>query len=390
MFYTLSDFDFNAKRVLVRVDFNVPQDSSGNITDDSRIRKALPTINLVLDKNPQQVIVCSHLGRPEGKINSKYSMKPIAQRFKELLGQEVYFESNPEIRKLQSLNNSKIIVLENLRFDPGEEAGDREFAEKLASFADLFVFDAFGVAHRAHASVTGVPKFLKSCAGQIMENEVKNLDLTNPEQPFIAIIGGAKADKIDVMRTLLAKVDKLILGGVLANTFLKARGTPIGASRYDEETLKFAKEIIEQAKNKIVFPLDALLGNNFSADADSKMVDIQNVENGWLILDIGPRTVELYKSLLQQAKTIFWAGPIGVFEFDRFANGTKEVALTLAECKARTIIGGGDSGAAIEKYNLGCRMTWISTGGGASLEYISGKQLPGIVALQDNYKTFKG
>lgn len=393
MYYRLKDFKFSGKSVLVRVDFNVPQDESGNITDDSRIVEAIPTIKKILASKPRQVILCSHLGRPKGKIDMKYSMRPVYEHVKKLLDEDVAFVEQPDLRNL-SLPDNRIVIIENLRFDPGEEAGDDTFAQKLAGLAELFVFDAFGAAHRAHASVSGVPKYLPTCAGVIMENEIDNLGgvLTNPKKPFIAIIGGAKADKIDLIKNLLPKVDKLIIGGILANTLLKSKGVDISASKFDDETLALAEELLNTGRGKLVLPEDVLVGDSFAATAGSQECDIASIPQNWLIMDIGPKTILRYKSLLKGAKTVVWGGPIGVFEWDRFARGTSEIAQQIASSGCTSIICGGDSGAAVAKFGLKDKMTHVSTGGGASLEFLGGKKLPGIQALEENYakgKIFK-
>ncbi len=372
--------NFQDKRVLLRVDFNVPI-KSGKITDDSRIRKALPTINHILENKAKQLIIISHLGRPEGSVNLEFSMKKPASRLSSLLGKRVYFEKNTDLRNL-NLPDKKVIVLENLRFDPGEKNNDDRFAKKLASYADIFVFDAFGVAHREHASVVGIPKYLPSCFGLLIKKEIKHLktDMKNPNHPFVAIIGGAKSDKIRVINKLLKKVDYLILGGVIANTFLKAKGYELGKSKFDIDSLKFAENILKKYPKKIQLPKDYRTGEELSEDTKESIEKGRKI-NG-MIMDIGPETIKEYKKILSKAKTIVWAGPIGVSEFKKFEKGTKEIAKFISKLKATTIIGGGDSGEAIHKYNLEDEMTHVSTGGGASLELLSGKKLPAMKAIK--------
>lgn len=366
--------DFKNKKVLIRVDFNVPI-KGGEITDDSRIIKALPTIKHVLSKNPDQVIIISHLGRPEGRIIKSMSMKKPAERLAKLLNEKVYFEKKTELRKLK-LPKEKIVVLENLRFDPGEKANDNDFAKKIASYADIFVFDAFGVSHRKHASVTRIPEFLPSCFGLLMQKEILHLktDMKNPNRPFAAIIGGAKSDKIAVIDSLLTKVDYLIVSGILGNTFLKAAGKEIGASKYDEASLDHAKKMLKRYPEKIKLPKDYITGSSYDISTKAKIEKGPGVTG--MIMDIGPETIEYYKKILSRCRTIVWAGPIGVFEFPKFEKGTKEIAKFISRLDATTIIGGGDSGEAIHKYKLEDKMTHVSTGGGASLELLSGKKLP--------------
>ncbi|MFH1398590.1 MAG: phosphoglycerate kinase [Candidatus Woesearchaeota archaeon] len=383
-FYGLDDFDFCGKRVLVRVDFNVPL-SGGKITDDLKIKKGLTTIHYILQKQPSQLIMISHLGRPEGKYVAEMSLKPVAQRVSELLDRPVALANDC----LSDVPEDEIVLMENLRFHTEEEANDEKFAKKLASCAELYVNDAFGTAHRAHASNNAVTRFLPSCAGHLMQKEIENLSKAlYPKHPYVAIVGGAKADKITFIRELGQHADKLLFGGVLANTVLKAIGTDIGSSLYDKETLGTAKKLYADLGKKIVLPVDAVVANKFSDDAESKIVDVGNIPNGWLILDIGPKTIALFKAELEKAKTITWTGCIGVFEFARFAKGTEELAEFLAESEAVTIIGGGDSAASIEKYQLEDKMTHIGTGGGATLDYLGGKELPALTALEENFAKF--
>jgi 3-phosphoglycerate kinase len=372
--------DFKDRRVLLRVDFNIPI-KSGKITDDSRIKKSLPTIKHILSQNPKKIIIISHLGRPKDSKDKSCSMQKPASRLSSLLKKKVYFEKSTDLRNLK-LPEKKIIVLENLRYDPGEKNNDEDFAKKLASYADVFVFDAFGAAHRAHASVTGIPKYLPSCFGLLMKKEILYLktNMKNPKKPFIAIIGGAKSDKISIINELLKKVNYLIVAGVLGNTFLKAKGSELGLSKYDEESLGFAKKMLERYPKKIILPKDFITGNEFSDKSKATIEKGKKITG--MIMDIGPETIEYYKKILSKAKTVVWAGPIGVFELKKFEKGTKEIAKHLAKLNAVTIIGGGDSGEAIAKYKLEKKMTHVSTGGGASLEMLSGKKLPALKAIK--------
>ncbi|MBN2368616.1 phosphoglycerate kinase [Candidatus Woesearchaeota archaeon] len=390
--FKLKDFNFKNKKVLIRVDFNVPVDEKGNITDDSRIRKAIPTLQFLMKQKPEKIIIISHFGRPKGEYAPEYSMKPVCIRLEQLLKAKVHFQPTPKIMNIPSIDNEKIIMLENLRFDKAEEENKDDFSQKLASFADYFVFDAFGASHRAHASVSGVPKHIPSCPGLLMEKEVQFLrdNMQSPDKPFVAIIGGAKADKINVINALLQKVDALIIGGVLANTFLKIKGVNIGDSKFSEESLEYAKQVLQKYPNKIALPVDYIVGDSFSAQAKTKVAGEKDDISGWMIMDIGPYTISGYCNMLKKAKTVVWAGPIGVFEWEAFRRGTWDVARTLASLNITKIIGGGDSGEAIEKFGLAEKMTHVSTGGGASLELLAGHQLPGISALEENEKSFKG
>lgn len=390
MFFKLKDFTFKNKKVLLRADFNVPVEN-GVIKDDSRIRKTLPTIKYILDKKPKQLIITSHLGRPEGEYKPEFSLKPVCNRLKELLGKDVFLEPNPRIKNIPTLSEYKIVMLENIRFDKAEEGNDEALVSKLASFADIFVFDAFGVCHREQASVTGVPKLLPSCAGLLMEKEVEFLrdDMQSPQKPFVAIIGGAKEDKIAVIDKLIQKVDTLIVGGVLANTFMKAKGINIGASKFSDKTLDYAKKMLSQYSDKIALPVDFIMADRFAADAKTECAGLTDNIDGWMIMDIGPYTITGYKKILSRAKTVIWAGPIGVFEWEPFRRGTWDIANHLAGLNIIKVIGGGDSGEAIENFGLADKMTHVSTGGGASLELLSGKELPGIKALEANYEAFK-
>ena len=387
---TVRDVDVKNKKVLVRVDFNVPMDANGNITDDTRIKASLETIKYLL-KNKAVVILMAHLGRPKGKVTAKFSLAPVAVRLSALLKQNVQFVDNcvgQEVKDaVGQLETGEILLLENLRFHKEEEENDMEFAEKLAALADIYVNDGFGVSHRAHASVEGITHFLPSVAGFLLEKELRFLSkvVTNPVRPFAAIVGGAKvSDKIGVIDSLLDKADAILIGGGMANTFLAAEGFNLGNSLVEKDKLSLAKELLKKAeKNKVkmYLPLDLVMAEAFSADAKYKVQDIGNLNQDYMALDIGPKTAELYAKVLQSMNTIFWNGPMGVFEMDAFCKGTEAVANALGESKGMTIVGGGDSVAAIEKLKLTKKIKHISTGGGASLEFLEGKVLPGVAAL---------
>lgn len=387
---TIRDIDVSGKKVLVRCDFNVPQDENGNITDIRRIQGALPTIRYLIDNNAK-VILCSHLGRPKGEVKKEFSLLPVQKELSKELGIEVKLaddivgESAKELTK--KMKEKEVVLLENVRFDKREEANDKELSRELASLADIYVNDAFGTAHRAHSSTAGVSEFLPAVSGFLIEKEIKFLGeaLNNPERPFVSIIGGKKvSDKITVINNLLEKVDVLIIGGGMAYTFLKSEGLNIGNSICEEDKIDLAKELIEKAKEKnvkLLLPVDIKVAKEFSNEAESKVVAVDEIEDEWEGMDIGPKTIEEYKNILESAKTIMWNGPLGVFEFDNFAYGTNKIAEILANSNAITIIGGGDSAAAIEKAGYADEMTHISTGGGASLEFLEGKKLPGIECL---------
>lgn len=392
---SLSSADISGKRALVRVDFNVPVDDQGNITDDTRIRAALPTIRDLTQKGAK-VILASHFGRPKG-VDDKLRLTPVAKRLSELLGQEVVKTDDcigDEVAaKVGALQNGQVLLLENVRFYKEEEKNDPEFAKKLAANADFYVNDAFGTAHRAHASTEGVTKFLSpSVAGYLVEKELQYLQnaIENPQRPLAAIIGGSKvSSKIGVIDTLLEKCDKLIIGGGMIFTFYKARGLNVGKSLVEEDKLELAKSLEAKAKERgvaLLLPTDVVVADKFAPDANSQTVSIENIPDGWMGLDIGPDSVKLFQDALADTKTVIWNGPMGVFEFDKFAVGTEAIAHTLAEIGktgTTTIIGGGDSVAAVEKVGLAEQMSHISTGGGASLELLEGKVLPGIAALDD-------
>lgn len=392
---TIRDIDVAGKRVLVRVDFNVPLDAERHITDDTRIRAALPTIQYLLDHGAA-VILMSHLGRPDGKVVDKMRLAPVAQRLSELLGRPVLIASDsvgPEVEKqAQELQPGQVLLLENLRFHKEEEKNDPEFARQLASLGELYVNDAFGTAHRAHASTEGVTHYMPGVAGFLMEKEINYLGsaLENPSHPFVAIIGGAKvSDKIAVLDRLISIVDRLLIGGGMANTFLKAQGYEIGDSLHEESKLDVARRLIEQAHNRgveLLLPTDVVIADRVAPDANSKVVSVENVPPGWRIVDIGPQTVQRFRDALKDAKTIVWNGTLGVAEIPAFAKGTDAIIEILAERTregATTIIGGGDSAAAVEQAGKAESMSHVSTGGGASLEFLEGRVLPGVAALQD-------
>ena len=382
---TIRDIDVDNKKVLVRCDFNVPLDDNKNITDVTRIKGALPTIEYLLDHNAK-VILCSHLGRPKGEFNLDYSLKPVAIELEKELGRKVLLASDivgDSAKELtQNMNAGDIVLLENVRFDAREEENDEEFSKELASLAEVYVNDAFGTAHRAHSSTAGVAAFLPSAIGFLIEKEIKNLgdNLNNPKRPYVAILGGKKvSDKIGVITNILDKVNTILIGGGMSYTFYKALGKDIGNSVCEEDKVDLAKEILDKAKErsvKILLPFDNVVASSLEEDADVKVS--YEIPEGYMGLDIGPETIEQYKAELREAKTVFWNGPLGIFEDKRFSKGTEEIAKCLAEIDAITVIGGGDSAAAIESLGLADKMTHISTGGGASLEYIEGKLLPGI------------
>lgn len=390
---TVRDIDLKGKKVIVRCDFNVPLDENKNITDNRRIVGALDTIKYLLEQNAK-IILMSHLGRPKGEVKPEFSLRPVADELSRLLGKKVKLADDiigESAKKLTSeMAEGDIVLLENVRFDSREEKNDLEFAKQLASMADVYVNDAFGTAHRAHSSTAGIAEFLPAVSGFLMEKELNFLGtaLENPERPFVAILGGAKvSDKIAVIDNLLEKVDCLIIGGAMANTFIKAKGYNVGKSLCEDDKIELAKELMKKAESKgvkLVLPIDCRLGREFSKDTESKIADIGDVTDEWSIFDVGPKTIDLYKKELANAKTVVWNGPVGLFEFDKFAVGTNSVAEILAGLTdAKTIIGGGDSAAAVEKSGLAGKMTHISTGGGASLEFLEGKKLPGVECLLD-------
>ena len=389
---TVKDIDLKGKKVFVRCDFNVPMDENQNITDNTRIVAALPTIKYLLEQNCK-IILASHLGRPKGEVKPEFSLKPVAKELSKQLGKEVIMANDvigeDAMSKASNLKEGEIMLLENVRFHREETDNNPEFAKKLASMAEIFVNDAFGTAHRAHASTTGIADYIPGVAGFLIEKELKFLGnaINNPERPFVAILGGAKvSDKIGVIDSLLDKVDTLMIGGGMAYTFFKAQGYNVGNSLCEVEKTGLALEAMEKAKEKgvkLLLPIDTKIGKEFKPDTESKTVAWTEIPDEWEGFDIGEKTIEMFKNELKTAKTVIWNGPLGLFEFEQFAIGTNEIAKTLAELDATTIIGGGDSAAAVTKAGLADKMTHISTGGGASLEFLEGKKLPGIECLQD-------
>lgn len=385
---TVKDINVEGKTVLVRVDFNVPLDGN-QVGDDTRIKAALPTIEYLLNENAA-VILTSHLGRPKGEIDPTLSLKPVADHLAKLIDAEVSFSddclSDESIKAAEELPVGEILLLENTRFYAGEKANDPQMSERLASMADVFVNDAFGTAHRSHASNVGVAQYLPAVAGFLLENEIRYLGKTiaNPDRPFLAILGGAKVSgKINVIHNLLPKVDKLLIGGGMANTFFKAQGYDIGDSLVEDDVLDVARTILDNAGEKMLLPVDVVIADEFDAGAERKVMDVGDVPAGWQILDIGTESLRRYEQEIQQAATVVWNGPMGVFEFDRFSHGTFELAKIIAESGAVSIIGGGDSAAAIRQAGLHEKITHISTGGGASLQMLQGEVLPGLEALDD-------
>ena len=389
---TIRDIDLKGKRVIVRVDFNVPQDKEGKITDDNRIVGALPTIKYLVEQNAK-VVLMSHLGRPKGEFNIKYSLAPAALRLSELLGRPVKMAKDvigeDADRIVASLKEGEVCLLENLRFHNEEEKNDADFAKKLSGYGDIYVNDAFGTAHRAHASTEGVAHYLPAVSGFLIEKELKFLGgaVEHPDRPFVAILGGAKvSDKIGVINNLLEKVDVLIVGGGMAYTFIKAQGGEIGKSLLEADRLEYALEMIEKAKAKgvkLLLPEDSVAADAYSNDAKIEVVDSYKIPEGYLGLDIGPKAQKAFAEAIRGAKTVVWNGPMGVSEMSNFAAGTVAVAKAMAESEAVTIIGGGDSAAAVVQLGFGDKMSHISTGGGASLEFLEGLELPGVAALND-------
>lgn len=390
---TIEDIDVKNKRVIVRCDFNVPM-QDGVITDDSRIRAALPTVQY-LKEHDARVILMSHMGRPKGEPKMEFTMKPVADRLSELLGAEVVFVSSPQVvddavrKAAEELQPGQIMLLENVRFRKEETENDPEFAKELASLAEIFVQEAFGTAHRAHASTAGIADYLPAVSGYLIEKEVKFLGdaVESPKRPFVAILGGAKVkDKIPVIKNLIGKVDTLLIGGGMAYTFFKAEGCEVGKSILDEESIDLAASLLKEAKEagvEMLLPVDIVCADKFDNDANTRTVPYNEIPSDMEGLDVGPETVRLYGDRIREAATVVWNGPMGVFEMDNFAKGTNGIAEAMAECPGTTIIGGGDSAAAIRKAGLADKMTHISTGGGASLEFLEGKKLPGIEVIED-------
>ncbi|MBI2908708.1 MAG: phosphoglycerate kinase [Chloroflexi bacterium] len=390
---TIRDTDVAGKRVLLRVDFNVPMDDkTGSISDDIRIREALPTINYLTERGAR-VIICSHLGRPKGKVVPSMSLAPIAKRLSQLLGKPVQTTGDcvgPEAEKVaRELRNGGVLMLENLRFHAEEEANDAAFSKALAQLADIYVNDAFGAAHRAHASTAGVAQYLPAVAGLLMEKEISILGkaLSDPLHPYCVMVGGAKiSDKIGVLEKALEKVDSLIIGGGMACTFFKAQGLQVGKSLVEDDRLDFARSLMKKAgegKVRLLLPADAVVADRFDAEANSRVVDVDKMPAEWMMLDIGPKTLVLFSGELRTCKTVIWNGPMGVFEFPRFRKGTEAIAAVLSDLKATTIIGGGSTAEAVQEMGYADKMTHVSTGGGAALEFMEGKVLPGVAALLD-------
>ena len=385
---TVKDIDLKGKRVFMRVDFNVPM-ADGKVTDDKRIRAALPSIKYVLEQGAS-LLLASHLGRPKGAPDPEFSLRAASEVLATLLGIPVQMAPDcvgPEVEAMaKALKSGEVLMLENTRFHAGEEKNDLDLAKQMASLAEVYVNDAFGSAHRAHSSTEGIARFLPAVSGFLMEQELEYLGkaVANPEHPYIAILGGAKiSDKILVVETLLSKCDKLIIGGGMANTFLAAQGLNMQDSLVEESSLETAKHILAKSADKLVLPVDAVIADKFDAEANTQTVDVDKIPAGWRMLDVGPKTLELYKRELDGAKLIVWNGPVGVFEMPKFAEGTFALARMLAESKAITVIGGGDSASAVKKAGVAKQMTHVSTGGGASLEFLEGKELPGVAALLD-------
>lgn len=385
---TVKDIDIKNKRVLMRVDFNVPMEN-GKVTDDKRIRAALPTIKYVLEQNAS-LILMSHLGRPKSASDSEFSLRAASEVLSSLLGTPVKMAPDcvgPEVQKMaKELQAGEVLMLENTRFHAGEEKNDLDLAKQMASLGDVYVNDAFGSAHRAHSSTEGIARFLPAVSGFLMEQELEYLGraVAHPEHPYIAILGGAKiSDKILVVETLLSKCDKLIIGGGMANTFLAAQGLNMQDSLVEASSIETAKSILEKFSDKLILPIDAIIADKFDAEANTQTVDVDKIPAGWRMLDVGPKTLELYKSALDGVKLVVWNGPVGVFEMPKFAEGTFALAHMLAESNATTVIGGGDSASAVKKAGVAKQMTHVSTGGGASLEFLGGKELPGVAALLD-------
>jgi len=385
---TVKDIDLKNKRVLMRVDFNVPM-ADGKVTDDKRIKAALPTIKYVLEQGAS-LLLMSHLGRPKGGPDAEFSLRAASETLAALLGIPVQMAPDCvglEVEKMaKELKAGEVLMLENTRFHKGEEKNDLDLAKQMASLGDVYVNDAFGSAHRAHSSTEGIARFLPAVSGFLMEQELEYLGraVANPVHPYIAILGGAKiSDKILVVETLLSKCDKLIIGGGMANTFLAAQGLNMQDSLVETESLELAKTIMAKSSDKIILPVDAIIADKFDAEADTQTVDVDKIPAGWRMLDVGPKTLELYKSSLDGVKLVVWNGPVGVFEMPKFAEGTFALARMLADSGAITVIGGGDSASAVKKAGVAKQMTHVSTGGGASLEFLEGKELPGVAALLD-------
>ena len=390
---TVRDIDFKGKRALVRVDFNVPVDiSTGAITDDSRIRAAVPTIRYLLEQNAR-VILMSHMGRPKGKVVSKFSLVPVGKRLSEILGKEVRVAPDcigPEVEaEVSRLGEGEVMLLENLRFHGGEEAGSTEFAQSLAKLGDIYVNDAFGTCHRAHASISGITKYLPAVAGFLLEKEVDTLGglLESPARPFTALFGGAKvSDKVALLRNIMNRVEGVLIGGGMAATFLKSQSRKVGKSKIEEETVDIAAELVKEAERhnvRLLLPVDVVVAAAIEVKAEGTIVAVEDIPQDKMIVDIGPRTVEMFSEQLRVSKTVFWNGPVGIEEIPQFASGTHELAKVVASLKATTVIGGGSTAEVINSMGLADKVSFVSTGGGASLEFLGGDELPGVVALLD-------
>ena len=388
---TIEDIEVKGKKVLVRCDFNVPLDADGNITDENRIVGAMPTIKYLAD-NGAKVILCSHMGKPKGEPKPEFSLAPVAKRLSEKLGKEVVFAADPNVvgenakKAVSEMKDGDIVLLENTRYRAEETKNIEAFSKELASLAEIFVNDAFGTAHRAHCSTVGVADYLPAVCGYLIQKEIEFLGnaVNNPVRPLVAILGGSKvSSKISVIENLLDKVDKLIIGGGMAYTFMAAKGEEVGDSLLEKDYIEYAKEMMAKAGGKLLLPVDTVVAKAFDNDAESKVVEEGGIEAGWQGLDIGPKSIELFSNAVKDAKTVVWNGPMGVFEMENFAKGTNAIAQVLAQIDATTVIGGGDSVAAVNQAGLGDKMSHISTGGGASLEFLEGIALPGIACLED-------
>ena len=391
---TLKDYVLEGKKVLLRVDYNVPLNSNLKITNDRRIRESIPTIQYLLDQKAK-IIICSHLGRPEGKVMPEFSMEPVAERLRQLIKKPVILTKDvantDTFKYVRNMKDGDIVMMENLRFDPGEESNDPEFVRRLASVGEIYCDDAFGAMHREHASITGVAKVMPSCVGLLVEKELRTFDkvLNDPDKPFVVLVGGSKVkDKIDLIDNLLDKADTIMVGGAMAYTFLRAQGYTLGKSLVEKDKVPMARQILEKAEKlgtRFLLPVDHVAAGEFSFVADAVTVSTDKFPRALMGMDIGPKTLSIYKRFVSRAKTVFWNGPMGVFEFQKFAKGTNEIAKTMAKSPYMTIVGGGDSSSAVEGLELQEKIKFISTGGGASLRLMEGKSLPGVEAVQDKF-----
>ena len=391
---TLKDYVLEGKKVLLRVDYNVPLNSNLKITNDMRIRESIPTIQYLLDQKAK-IIICSHLGRPEGKVMPEFSMEPVAERLRQLIKKPVILTKDvantDTFKYVRNMKDGDIVMMENLRFDPGEESNDPEFVRRLASVGEIYCDDAFGAMHREHASITGVAKVMPSCVGLLVEKELRTFDkvLNDPDKPFVVLVGGSKVkDKIDLIDNLLDKADTIMVGGAMAYTFLRAQGYTLGKSLVEKDKVPMARQILEKAEKlgtRFLLPVDHVAAGEFSFVADAVTVSTDKFPRALMGMDIGPKTLSIYKRFVSRAKTVFWNGPMGVFEFQKFAKGTNEIAKTMAKSPYMTIVGGGDSISAVEGLELQDKIKFISTGGGASLRLMEGKSLPGVEAVQDKF-----